>query len=115
MFTGRIGRLKFLLFNVVVWLVGGLAYAFAFAIGLGKAGDTAAVAPAAGLVFLTGLVVAFLISLSAWIRRFHDMDQTGWLVLLIFIPLVNLALFFILLLAPGTPGPNAMNGKETAA
>ncbi|MBM3956868.1 MAG: DUF805 domain-containing protein [Gemmatimonadetes bacterium] len=104
MFTGRIGRLKFLVFYVAVWLVGALAYLFALAIGSGRAGDTAVAAGV--LVFLAGGLVAFLISLSAWVRRFHDLDQSGWMALLALVPFVNLVTFFVLLLAPGTPGPN---------
>ena len=104
MFTGRIGRLKFLSFALVVWVIGALAYFFALAIGLGSATDAGV--GAAVLVFLTGGLAAFLISLSAWVRRLHDLDQTGWLLLLMFIPLVNLAMLVVLLFAPGTPGPN---------
>ena len=85
MFTGRIGRLKFLLFHLAVWVVGALAYLFA--LGIGYNAETDGGAAAAVLVFLIGGLVAFLISLSAGVRRLHDLDQTGWLVLLSLIPL----------------------------
>ena len=113
MFTGRIGRLRFLLFLLVVWVIGALAYSFALAVGFDAA--TNAGAGAAVLVFLTGGLAAFLVSLSAWVRRLHDLDQSGWLVLLAFIPLVNLAMLLILLLAPGTPAPNRYGPQPGAA
>ena len=43
--------------------------------------------------------------LAVSVRRFHDSARTGWLVLLIFVPLINL-LGIALLCVPGTPGPN---------
>jgi len=114
MLTGRIGRLRFLAFALVVWVIGALAGFFAFAIGLSSATD-AGVGAAAVLVILTGGLAAFLISLSAWVRRLHDLDQTGWLLLLMFIPLVGLPMLVVLLFAPGTAGPNRYGPQPGAA
>ena len=44
-----------------------------------------------------------LLAVSA--RRFHDSGRSGWLVLLLFVPLLNL-FGIALLCVPGTPGPN---------
>ena len=85
----------------IVSLVG---YMIALAIGLETASEEGATAAllALGVAFLATL----FISLSAWVRRLHDMDQTGWLALLAFVPLVNILMFFVLLFASGTPGAN---------
>ena len=58
-------------------------------------------------------LIAFIISIpiaigmfSITIRRLHDIGQTGWLSLLLFIPLVNLALIIYLLIAESSVTPN---------
>ena len=43
---------------------------------------------------------------SLYIRRFHDLDQSGYWSLTIFLPLVNFIVFGALCLIPGTSGPN---------
>lgn len=43
--------------------------------------------------------------LAVSVRRYHDTGRTGWLALLLFVPLINL-LGLALLCAPGTTGPN---------
>ena len=55
------------------------------------------------IVILLAIVVGF--SLSA--RRFHDMGQSGWLSLLLIIPLFNILVAIYLLLMPGKSGSNA--------
>ena len=104
MFAGRIGRLNFLLLSIASYAVTVVAYLIAAAIGLGSTGEAGA--GVAALLMIAGGLAGFVITLSAWIRRLHDMEQSGWLALLSFIPLVNVLLFFVLLFAPGTPGPN---------
>jgi uncharacterized membrane protein YhaH (DUF805 family) len=56
------------------------------------------------LVFLA-LIPLFLAGLSLGVRRLHDSDKTGWLLLLSFIPFGGIAVL-VLTLLPGTPGPN---------
>ena len=104
MFTGRIGRLNFLILSIASYAVTLVGYGIAAAIGLGSASEAGA--GVAVLVVVAGAIAGLVISLSAWIRRFHDMDQSGWMALLSFVPLANVVMFFVLLFAPGTPGPN---------
>lgn len=67
------------------------------------------------LVFVLG---SFLPTLGVTVRRLHDTGHTGWLVLLIFIPLVNIIAFFVLLFisyikpsaGPNQYGPPAEGG-----
>jgi uncharacterized membrane protein YhaH (DUF805 family) len=44
--------------------------------------------------------------LSASIRRIHDHDKTGWLFLLSLVPVAGWIFFLIMMLTPGTQGPN---------
>lgn len=50
--------------------------------------------------------------LAVCVRRFHDENKTGWLVLLLVVPLVNLFALGLLCMR-GTPGPNRF-GPEAA-
>ena len=49
-------------------------------------------------------IALFLISLppllSLWVRRFHDLGQSGWWAILIFVPVVSLFFWIVLCLAP---------------
>ena len=92
---GRIGRVRYLTYsmgiNLLVLLV---------------AGVVSFVIPP--IFFLTYPVVMY-VALMLAIKRCHDFDTTGWLSLLVFIPLVGLIFMFI----PGTDGPNRF-GRKTA-
>jgi uncharacterized membrane protein YhaH (DUF805 family) len=63
-------------------------------------------------VLLLGLA-STVTGLVAGIRRCHDLGQSGWLVLLTFVPLVNVVAQLYLLLAPGVQaagGPSPARG-----
>ncbi len=44
--------------------------------------------------------------LSCYVKRWHDMDKSGWMVLTLFIPLANIIILLLLLILPGTEGIN---------
>ena len=99
-FSGRARRAEFwyfVLFNVIVAfvlaLIGGLIGA---AIGDGYAGI---------LSGIYGLAV-IIPTLALWVRRLHDIDRTGWWVLINLIPLVGPIVLLVFALTPGTPGSN---------
>ena len=60
-----------------------------------------------GIQVLSGIYsLALLIpSIAAAVRRLHDLDKSGWFLLLAFIPLVNIWLI-VLLASEGTRGTN---------
>lgn len=65
-----------------------------------------------GFVVLLALIVpTFLVAA----QRLHDLDRTGWWVLLGFVPIVNIILGLYLLMAPGTPGPNSFGPDPRGA
>jgi uncharacterized membrane protein YhaH (DUF805 family) len=47
-----------------------------------------------------------LSALSLAVRRMHDSDKSGWLLLLGIIPILGTIAVIVLLALPGTPGPN---------
>jgi uncharacterized membrane protein YhaH (DUF805 family) len=54
------------------------------------------------------LVAGAFALLMAWftVKRFHDMNRSGWSYFLLLIPLFNIYVGFQLLLVKGTDGPN---------
>lgn len=91
-FDGRIGKKQFLIsflillvtHIVVMILVGVLSSIIGGLAGL------------LGFVVYIGIMVAYF---SIAIRRLHDLNQSGWLSLLLLIPLVNLIMLVYLCIA----------------
>jgi uncharacterized membrane protein YhaH (DUF805 family) len=50
-------------------------------------------------------IYLFLVGLSLLVRRLHDIDRTGWWVLIGLVPFGGIVLLIFSLLE-GTPGPN---------
>jgi len=110
-FTGRQGRLSFALTQIAVFT---FSYVAIFLlIVLSGAGDEAGAKVTwlgQGLVSGLGamlLVNAAWISLAAAVRRCHDRDQSGWMLLFVMPPMLGqLWLVLSLITGPGTPGSN---------
>jgi uncharacterized membrane protein YhaH (DUF805 family) len=51
-------------------------------------------------------LVLFLPGLAVQVRRLHDLDKTGWWLLLIFIPVVGWIILLVWWCTQGTRGPN---------
>ena len=102
--SGRIGRLRYLgytmgygmLIYIAFAAIGGVMIAMGLPRGIFM-----------GMVGI-GYVLAMVLSIMLTIQRAHDFDKTGWLALLVFIPLLNLIFWFV----PGTEGENRF-GKQT--
>jgi uncharacterized membrane protein YhaH (DUF805 family) len=61
-----------------------------------------------GGVFLSGIfdLVVFLPGLAVAVRRMHDVDKSGWFLLVGFIPVIGWLVLLYFAVQPGTPGPN---------
>ena len=55
------------------------------------------------MVFSLAIIIPFI---AIGIRRFHDLNKTGWLVILLLIPLVNIVVALIFFTQRGTVGSN---------
>jgi uncharacterized membrane protein YhaH (DUF805 family) len=99
---GRIGRLRYIGYST------GLPFLIMLAVGVvsgilgGATGNTAF----AWLV-IAGYVAVMIVAILLTIQRCHDMGKSGWLALLLVVPLVNLIFWFI----PGTDGENRFGLK----
>ena len=113
-FSGRSRRKEywlFVLFETLSILLIGLVTAGVFG-GLANtqaAGEGLFGGLAVGFIIVL-LVVAlalFLPNLAVQVRRLHDQDKSGWLVLIGFIPYIGGLIMFVFMLLEGTKGPNS--------
>lgn len=98
---GRIGRVRYLgwtmgfyfLFSALLGIVSGM-------IATQVNQTLALVIQGAGILALVIMVMMFVI------QRLHDLEKSGWLSLLMLIPLVNMFFGLYVLFAPGSSGAN---------
>jgi len=106
---GRLGRARYFVYNVIMGFVimliqmvlqGGIMASAQMG------GDPSAMLGTSLFIILPLAIAAFVLSVMWGVQRLHDLDKSGWLYLLMLVPLVNLIFYLYLLFAPGTPGPN---------
>jgi uncharacterized membrane protein YhaH (DUF805 family) len=86
--SGRIGRARYIANIIGLYIVFG-----ALVVGL-----SAVAGPLGAVLWIGYMVLAFMLT----IQRCHDFNTSGWLSILVLVPLVNLIFWFI----PGTDGRN---------
>jgi uncharacterized membrane protein YhaH (DUF805 family) len=100
-FKGRATRREYWLFVLQMY-----ALIFGLLFGATLFQDSATVAP---IVFtLAGIpsLFIFIALLSAGVRRLHDHDKSGWMILIAAFPAVGWIFYLIMMLTPPTPGEN---------
>lgn len=65
-----------------------------------------------GLAFIYALAI-LVPNLAVSVRRLHDIDKSGWFILLAFVPVVSLVLL-VLFCLDGTPGDNRFGPSPKA-
>ncbi len=107
---GRLGRLRLIAYTFVMSLVlfGGVGLLTLIFGGVGYlvSGSEDAFLVAGVIFFIIAFIPALIITIRWGIRRVHDFNVSGWLMLLMFVPYVNSIFQLILILVPGTKGPN---------
>lgn len=98
--SGRIGRVRYLTYSIGLGLLVGLIGAVLMIFT-----PSAVEYPA---IFLMQAAMLYVYVMLA-IKRSHDFNVSGWLSLIVIIPLINLIFLFV----PGTDGPNRF-GRKTA-
>jgi uncharacterized membrane protein YhaH (DUF805 family) len=108
-FSGRSCRREYWMFALLSIIVAvGSIILMAIGGGLSETGD-AAPGP---LFWLGGAIIviwglgSIIPSIAVQVRRFHDQDRSGWMVLLGFIPYVGGLIVLIFMCLEGTRGPN---------
>ena len=113
-FEGRLNRKPYVLRGLAVCLISSVIVQIVSGVlGLivAKVAESSPDLGMALLLFLYAVIFvlylpATVIGISLGIRRCHDNNWSGWLVLLHFVPLANIVFGLLLLFKPGTPGPN---------
>ena len=101
MFKGRLNRIGFLLMTVYVLAYSLVTMAIAFLLHGNAVGNIVTI-----LLGLVLVVCIIPVGISVNARRLHDMNQSGWVMLVSLIPFVGFIMLLVYLLVPGTKGPN---------
>lgn len=107
--NGRIGRLRFLAYSAAMGIIICAAF-YVFLILSAVLLDATNNNTFLSIIFVI-IVLAFgvayvYIIFSPAIRRFNDINYTGWLSLLLLVPYLNILVLLFLALMPGTDGFN---------
>lgn len=108
-FSGRSRRMEYWMFALLSAIVAFVSIIL-MAIG-GGLGEAVEAAPGplfwlgAALIIIWG-IGSIIPSIAVQVRRFHDQDRSGWMVLLGFIPYVGGLIVLVFMCLEGTRGPN---------
>lgn len=119
---GRIGRLRYLAYSMGASL---LLYVVAIpvvlifaAAGVTVSSLTSGEAGAASAIAMLAIVVLYIAAFAIYFiytkRRLNDLGKTGWLSLLMIIPVVNLIMWVYIQFFPGQPQANEYGAKPVA-
>ncbi len=100
-FNGRSLRSAYWFWVLFAIIVNVVSYAIDYALGISLINPLSSLA-----LLLPGIAVS--------VRRLHDIDRTGWWLLLGFIPLVGAIILIVWFCQAGTPGPNRFGPEATA-
>jgi len=102
LYSGRIGVLAYLVGTLISW------GSFWFQ------GEILKTIPRNLVINVLSILISLLLFLfffSVLTRRLHDLNKSGWLSLLVFVPLANVIMGIILLFKPGTHESNKFGAQ----
>jgi uncharacterized membrane protein YhaH (DUF805 family) len=107
-FSGRSRRREywmFVLLNALIGLFVGLVFLIGYYADMSQTEMDSWLMP---VVWLAGLysLAAFIPGIAVTVRRLHDTDRSGWMILIGLIPLIGSILLLIWYCTEGTRGPN---------
>lgn len=119
-FQGRIGNVAYLVtsliafFVLVVIILTGLSIVDTANRASGRMDFGNPVGVVAVILLGILLLVNFVAHLALGVKRLHDMDLHGSLILLNFVPYLNFLFLLWLIFGPGTKGPNQYGERRGA-
>ena len=107
-FTGRARRSELWMFILLYFIVYLVAFALGGAVAGGDPGKAMALPAIVGLVF-------FIPMIAVEVRRLHDIDKSGWWLLISLVPLLGAILLLVWFCKSGTAGPNRFGDDPKGA
>jgi uncharacterized membrane protein YhaH (DUF805 family) len=101
-FSGRSRRKEFWMFQLGIFLLY-IAVLILAAI-LGAISET--LSGIVMIIFAIAMLGLIIPSIAVAVRRMHDQDKSGWMLLLGLIPLIGSIILLVFYCTDGTPGPN---------
>lgn len=110
-FNGRAGRQEYWMFTLfnVIFSIAAMVLDNVLGLAYGEIGY--------GPLYLVYGLVALIPGLAVTVRRLHDIGKSGWMLLVIVIPIVGAIWLLVLLVTDSKPGENEYgpNPKEVPA
>ncbi len=107
-FTGRIRRVTYVLSSVLFLAI----YSYLL-IQMVQAPEDSLEIGLWGLAFMTMIAVSAWAGAALAAKRLHDMGYSGFLVVLVFVPMVSMIFFLALAFWPGQPEANQYGASPT--
>lgn len=111
-FAGRSRRREFWMWVLFNWVVAIVLATVDTLIGFGSTSSVTTATSAAyswysnGPLSMIWLLVTLIPNLSVSVRRLHDIDKSGWWLLILLVPLVGFIVLLVFDCIEGTRGPN---------
>ncbi|NNF96548.1 MAG: DUF805 domain-containing protein, partial [Halobacteria archaeon] len=110
--SGRLGRIRYLTYGIAIAFIAQLLLVLMGGTGAMMQNETASTLSMIGIGVVYIAMVVIIVMLA--VQRLHDLDKTGWLYLLILVPILNIIFAFYMLLAPGSAGANRFGNPPPA-
>lgn len=109
--SGRIGRMRYFVYGAVMSIAFYAVMAVAVGIIAAVSGGLEQAQQGAGMAVLGFLYFAMIIAVLVFavifmVRRLNDFNASGWLSLLLLVPIANLVMMLLLLFRKGSEGGN---------
>jgi len=105
--SGRIGRIRFLAYSVGAYLVFAIVMQLlSLFLGLAVSSSQAGGQVVLGFIMSVFIIIWIVLSFMFAIQRSHDMNSSGWLSLILIIPIIG---FLVFLFVPGTQEANSFD------
>lgn len=106
-FEGRSRRLEYWMYTLLNMIIAALFVTALVTLAVASRDQE----PTPAFFALLGLAVIVYLALlvpgiAVTVRRLHDRNMSGWAYLMVFIPYIGSIALFVIMLLPGTQGPN---------
>jgi uncharacterized membrane protein YhaH (DUF805 family) len=102
-FEGRARRMEYWMFALINVIIALLLYSILF---VGIFTESTFLSSIGGILYLVYILAVFLPGLGVSVRRLHDTNKSGWMILIALIPIIGAIWLIILYATEGDKGDN---------